>query len=44
MVYMMLKFKRSKNYIWIFQKYISSAKLIDAYIDAMELQKNIINP
>lgn len=44
MVNRMLKLKRSKNNKWIFQKNISSAKLIEAYIDAMELQKNIINP
>ena len=40
----MLDLKREKDNKWIFQKNISSSALISAYIDAMELQENIINP
>ena len=40
----MLNLRREKENKWIFQKNISSNDLINAYIDAMALQENIINP
>lgn len=44
MVNNMLKLNRTKDNKWIFQKNISSSNLISTYIDAMALQKNVINP
>ena len=40
----MLNLKRAKDNKWIFQKNISSSDLISAYIDAMALQENVIDP
>lgn len=39
-----MNFNRSKENKWIFQKNISSTKLIKAYVDALDKQYNIISP